>query len=55
MVHRPFEVELIENPIEYLINTPKPRNISVEDYMSRVETINDYIPFMDIRLLKFTE
>ena len=55
MVRRLFEVELIENTKLYPINTPKPRNVSVEDYIARVETINDCIPFVDISAVKYTD
>ena len=55
MVRRLFEVELIENTKLYPINTPKPRNVSVENYIARVETINDCIPFVDISAVKYTD
>jgi len=34
---------------------PKPRKVLVEDYVTRVETINNYIPYMDIDTTKLTE
>lgn len=55
MVRRMFEEELIENTKAYLISTPKPRQMAVEDYVARVETLNNYMAFMDIGATKFTE
>ena len=55
LVERLFEDELIENTKAFLINTPKPKYLSVEDYISRIETINNYIPLMAIGAVKYTE
>ena len=55
LVESLFEDELIENTKAFLINTPKPRNLNVEDYVSRVETINNYIPYMAVGAVKYTE
>ena len=55
LVSKIFELELIENTKAYMMNTNKPRNMTVEKYVRRVQTINNYIPWMDIGAVPLTE
>ena len=55
LAERMFSDDIIENIKGYLQDTMKPMYLAGEDYITRVEIINNHIPWIQPRATKFLE
>ena len=55
LIKASLDEEAIKDLKTYLQNQKNPRNIRIDNYIQRVKTLNNYIPFIDNGTIKLTE